>query len=288
MIGPAGPGFPYEDTPAVRARNQYLFDLIYNFVYKDVAVAHAKKLQEAGCTTWPEYFKFDDIGLTSDTFFQLCGPSFEYTDPTRDPKVKFAGTLPPKALNPQLEYPPWWTDVTSAAKAGKKVVFLAQGTLIYSPEAVLLPVIRALENEPDVIVVAVIGTRGGSLPADFQVPKNTRVLDYFPYDAVLQYADVFIFNAGYGGAGHAIGNGVPIVVLGDLGQDKQEVAARIEWSGLGLAMRLPEPETAEIRTTVRKVLDDSKFKDRALELQKESRDLDPLATIEKQILDFAA
>lgn len=229
----------------------------------------------------------DDFVLTSDVFLQMCGPGFDYPDPSRTSKIKFVGTLPPQSLSPTLEYPSWWSDVENASKAGKKVVFLAQGTLTYEPGALLLPVIRALKDEQDILLVVAIGTRGGSLPADFEVPSHTRIVDYFPYDAVLPYSDVFIFNAGYGGASHAIGHGVPIVALGATGQDKGEVAARIDYFGLGRAIRSEKPEAEEIRSTVREVLDE-KYKKKALELQKESLDLNPLAAVEEQIMKLVS
>ncbi|ETS78494.1 hypothetical protein PFICI_10556 [Pestalotiopsis fici W106-1] len=287
VTGICGPGFPYDDSPAVKARHLYMTELFRRFPFRGIAESHAKKLQEVGCTTWPEYFAMDDFVLTSDLLLQLCGPGFEYPDPTRNPKIKFAGTLPPQSLNPTLEYPSWWSDVTDASAAGKKVVFLAQGTLTYEAEALLLPVIRALQNEEDILLVVAIGSRGASLPSDFELPKHTRVIDYFPYDAVLPYADVFIFNAGYGGASHAIGHGVPIVALGTTGQDKGEVAARIDFFKLGIAIRSEKPEIGEIHSTVRKVLDNGDYKKKALELQKESLDLDPLAMIESQVRELA-
>lgn len=282
-----GPGLPFEDSPAVRARNRFILDLVHNYAYKDLAAAHTKLLQEAGCTSWPEYFNVEDLSR-SDVFLQLCGPSFDYPDPTRNAKIRFVGTLPPKILRTQLDYPSWWLELTGAAAAGKKVVFLAQGTIPYPPELLLLPTIRALSEESDLLLIVAIGQRGSSLPAGFQIPGNTRVVDYFPYDAILKHADLFIFNAGYGGAGHAIGNGVPIVVIGHLGEEKAEVAARIEWSGLGLLIRTQNPETDEIRSIVREVLNNTKYKDTALRLQKESQDLDPFASIEKQVQEFLA
>jgi UDP:flavonoid glycosyltransferase YjiC (YdhE family) len=280
-------GLPFEDSPAVRARHQCIMELLRTFVYKNTAETHTKKLQEAGCTSWPEYFSVNDMCLTSDVFLQLCGPSFEYPDSARDPKVKFVGSLPPKPPAPNTKLPGWWPDITKAAGEGKKVVFLAQGSLQHPPEALLLPTIRALADESDILLVVTIGTRGSTLPPNFPIPANTRVLDFFPYSAILEYADVFIFNAGYGGASQAIGHAVPMIIMGELGQEKPEIAARIEWSGLGLVIRSPEPEMDEIRFTVRKVLD-GKFKERALVIQKESKDLDPLSIIEKQVREFTA
>lgn len=287
VTGICGPGFPYEDSPAVQARHLYITQLLQRFAFRGIADSHAEKLREAGCTSWPEVFSMDDFVLTSDVFLQMCGPGFDYPDPSRTSKIKFVGTLPPQSLSPTLEYPSWWSDVEIASKAGKKVVFLAQGTLTYEPEALLLPVIRALKDEQDILLVVAIGTRGGSLPSDFEVPSHTRVVDYFPYDAVLPYSDVFIFNAGYGGASHAIGHGVPIVALGATGQDKGEVAARIDYFGLGRAIRSEQPEAEEIRSTVREVLDE-KYKKKALELQKESLDLNPLAAVEEQIMKLVS
>ncbi|KAI1876046.1 uncharacterized protein JN550_001542 [Neoarthrinium moseri] len=286
VTGYAGPGLPFDDTPTGRARNKYILELVHNFAYRALGDAHIQRLKETGCTSWPENFRLDDFCLTSDIFLQLCGPSFEYPDPTRSPKVRFIGTLPPKGVSPDLAYPSWWPEVTGAAGAGKQVVFVAQGTLDHAPERTLLPAIRAHQHRTDVIVVVAVGQRGGKLPDDFPVPVNTHVLDYFPYDAVLPYADVFIFNAGYGGASHAVGNGVPMVVLGELGQEKAEVAARIEYSGLGLVIRTPEPVVEEVKDAVERVLGDEKFKKKALELQKESRELDPMAQIERQIEEF--
>ncbi|KAF7534751.1 hypothetical protein G7054_g5979 [Neopestalotiopsis clavispora] len=272
VTGICGPGFPYEDSPAVKARHLYMIDLLRRFPFRGIAETHAKKLQEAGCTRWPEYFSMDDFVLTSDLFLQLCGPGFEYPDDSRDKKV-----------NIRLGGP------TSQVQQGqaKKVVFLAQGTLTYEHEALLLPVIRALQNEQDILLVVAIGSRGASLPTDFELPAHTRVIDYFPYDAVLPYSDVFIFNAGYGGASHAIGHGVPIVTLGTTGQDKGEVAARIDFFKLGISIRSEKPEIEEIHSTVRKVLDDEVYKKKAVELQKESLDLNPLAMIESQVRELA-
>ncbi|KAI0124750.1 hypothetical protein BJ170DRAFT_597609 [Xylariales sp. AK1849] len=282
-----GAGLPFEDTPAVRARNAYIYDLVHTFVYKQLADSHEMKLKDIGCTSWPDRFRFDDLCLTSDAFLQLSGPSFEYPDPARDPKVTFAGTLPPKTLDPNLAYPTWWPDITGAASEGKKVVFLAQGTLPTPYERLLIPAIRSLETLKNIIVVVALGERGGKLPDNYIVPSNSRVIDYFPYDAVLPYADVFVFNAGYGGASHAIAGGVPMVILGgSKSQDKADVSARIEWSGLGITLKTETPTGEETRDAVRTVLDEPRYKERAVALQRESQELDCLSKIRRQVEEF--
>ncbi|KAH6647059.1 hypothetical protein BKA67DRAFT_540519 [Truncatella angustata] len=90
-------------------------------------------------------------------------------------------------------------------------VLLAVGK---NAEPILLPFIRALGDGSDVLPVLLIGQRGGKLSSGFQGPENTRGFDYFPRDHILHSADLFIFNAGYGGAGHVIGDGGPIAMVG--------------------------------------------------------------------------
>ncbi|KAH8197262.1 hypothetical protein TruAng_008584 [Truncatella angustata] len=92
--------------------------------------------------------------------------------------------------------------------------FVAQGSIVFPPEPILLPFIRALGDGSDVLPVLLIGQRGGKLSSGFQGPENTRGFDYFPRDHILHSADLFIFNAGYGGAGHVIGDGGPIAMVG--------------------------------------------------------------------------
>lgn len=42
VTGSHGPGLPFEDTPATRARNQCINDLVRIFAYKQLAETHSQ------------------------------------------------------------------------------------------------------------------------------------------------------------------------------------------------------------------------------------------------------
>ena len=89
----------------------------------------------------------------------------------------------------------------------------------------IIPTMMSMKDRGDVLVVAALGKRGAKLAEDFVVPDNTRYADFIPYDEMLQYADVFVTNGGYGSVQHALGNGVPLIV-GGIGADKVDNAMR--------------------------------------------------------------
>ncbi|MFG2936646.1 glycosyltransferase [Streptomyces sp. NPDC048282] len=107
----------------------------------------------------------------------------------------------------------------------------------------------------DVLVVAATGRADG--PAEIEaagpVPANARIGGYVPFDALLPHASVLVTNGGYGGVHQALRHGVPLVVGGD-GEDKPEVAARVEWSGTGVDLRTGQPSPEAVRDAVAKVL----------------------------------
>ena len=49
----------------------------------------------------------------------------------------------------------------------------------------MIPTLRALAARDDLIVIAVLGIRDATLPEDVDIPKNAKVLDYFPYDILV-------------------------------------------------------------------------------------------------------
>ena len=68
-----------------------------------------------------------------------------------------------------------------------------------------------------------------------------------------------VTNGGYGGVQQALSHGVPLVVAGTT-EDKPEVAARVEWAGVGVNLRSSRPDETAIRAAVRRVLDDPGYR----------------------------
>lgn len=189
-----------------------------------------------------------------------------------------------QAIDLEYKYPQWWPDIISNHE--KKIVFVTQGTVANNPQELIIPTLQALASREDVIVVAALGVRGGSLPAGLTIPSNARVQDFLPYDAILEHADVFVTNCGYGSMTHAVVNGVPLVLAGEF-QDKREVSMRAERAGLGYNLRTQAPTPEQVQEGVDAVLGNAKYKETALNLMKINQEMDCFSIIEKQIVDFS-
>jgi UDP:flavonoid glycosyltransferase YjiC (YdhE family) len=201
-------------------------------------------------------FIFNAMVRVPDHYLQLSVPSFEY--PRRDlPRsFRFIGALPP-SLAPGFHEPEWWPELSS----GKPVVVVTQGTLANEDlTELIVPTMRALAGLELLLIVATARADG---PDEVRrlvgaVPANARVEGYVPFSRLLPHASVLVTNGGYGGVHVALHNAVPLVVAGDT-EDKADVCARVQWSGVGLDMRTGRPTDAAIREAVLTVLAEGRF-----------------------------
>ena len=194
-------------------------------------------------------------------FLHLAGtvPEFEY--PRRDlpPQVHFVGPL----LSPiatEFIPPVWWNDLNGS----KPVIHVTQGTVATDPEALIVPTLRALAQE-DVLIVATTAGKSSDIPPD-AIPANARIEAFIPHPKLLPNVDVMITNGGYNGVQMALAHGVPLVAAGQ-SEDKAEVCARIEWTGVGINLKTGKPTQQQIGAAVRKLLADRRYKTRAKDLQ---------------------
>jgi UDP:flavonoid glycosyltransferase YjiC (YdhE family) len=144
-------------------------------------------------------------------------------------------------------------------------VLVTQGTLADDPRELIEPTLRALADEP-VIVVA-------TTPAAVDAPANARVARFVPYAALLPHVAVLVTNGGYGGVQMALAHGVPMVVAGG-SEEKPEIAARVAWSGAGIDLKRRRPSAARVRAAVRAVLADPAYRARAAAIADEMRGYD--------------
>ncbi|KAK4108514.1 glycosyltransferase family 1 protein [Canariomyces notabilis] len=292
-VPPFGAGMPYDPTPENLAMWRSIYDSIQPQV-DDLSSYFNNIYRELGATRPMTGAMLDGIIQACDLMVMATTPSLDYPIASSNPKVRFIGGLPLKPLDPNFAYPDWWPLITanSALPASspekKKVVFVSQGTVHRDYTELLIPTLKVLSGRKDLIVIATLGARGATPPAELDVlPDNFKIVDYFPYDALLPHTDVFVSNAGYGGFMHGIMNGVPMVLAGTKA-DKAEVCQRAEWAGVGVNLRAQNPSGEAIREAVDKVLGDGKFKARALELKKENEQMNCLETFEKIVYEIAA
>ncbi|KAI0967625.1 glycosyltransferase family 1 protein [Xylaria arbuscula] len=238
-----------------------------------------------------DHLTWDINFVCHDKILQMCIPSLEYPISDWPASFGFGGTLPPKAWRtPNFVFPDWFENVReNSAKdvissERRKIVAVAQGTLALDWDNVLIPTIQGLAKREDILVIAVLCVKGATLEGRLStpVPKNTIVVDYFPYDAVIEHADVFISNGSYGVFSHCIAHGVPMVLSGHT-EDKMVVGMRGEYAGfavnLGKEQQTPEAFAKGVDT----ILTDPKFKARAMQLKAEAEEFNALDTVEREL-----
>lgn len=266
-------------------RNRALNQLADEGPMKPLADAWAEALAACGFTVTPTGSPLNAWYTAHDVSLMLCSPSLEYPLSDLPATVRFAGCLPRRGVGGGLEYPSRWPEVVGKAgkadTAGKKVVFVAQGTVSTGWRELVVSTLEALAGRADTLVVAALGAPGARL-GGVAVPANARVADYLPYDAVLPWADVLVSNAGYGSLTHAIMNDVPAVFAGE-SEDKLEVAMRAEQAGFAVNLRTQTPAPAQARDAVVRVLADSRFARRAAELRRENEAMDCLGCVERHV-----
>jgi UDP:flavonoid glycosyltransferase YjiC (YdhE family) len=95
----------------------------------------------------------------------------------------------------------------------RKVVLVTQGTVANHDFGLLIaPMLAALANEPDLLVVVTAG--GRPIDAIPGIPSNARLASYLPFEWVLPKVDVFVTNGGYGSVNQAMSLGIPLVTAG--------------------------------------------------------------------------
>jgi MGT family glycosyltransferase len=189
-------------------------------------------------------------------FLQGTVPDFEYPRTDLPDTVRFVGALVPSSPA-STPLPAWWDELDG----DRPVVLVTQGTVKVDPEHLLHPAIEALADE-DVLVVA---TTGGLDPAPILArhdADNVRLETFIPFADLLPHVDVVVTNGGYGGTQQALMHGIPVVVAG-VTEGKNEVAARVRWTGTGIDLRTDAATPGQVRTSVRTLLRDGSYRARA-------------------------
>ncbi|CZT00493.1 hypothetical protein WAI453_009303 [Rhynchosporium graminicola] len=223
----------------------------------------------------------DTVYLAPDVFLQMCIPSAEYPRSDAPAHLRFAGGIPKGSREPMKDRPSWWNEVVEN-KEKNDIIFVCQGTLALRYNELIIPTIEALKNRSKTLVIAALGKKGASLPASTPIPGNARVVDFIPFDDLLPYCAAFVTNGGYGGFQHAISSGTPIITAGE-GEDKPQVSARAEWSGMGINLRTAKPTLEAILNAVDEITSNPKYKIRAKEMEAEFASFDPMDIIVKTI-----
>jgi MGT family glycosyltransferase len=248
---PKGLGLPPATTPKQRAEYAAFARDYYEAVERPVGLRLNTVLKELGAAQTSMMLFDTSVGL-ADAFLQLSVPGFEF--PRDIPRsVHFVGA--PPIIPNQVPLPPWAHELDGS----RKVVLVTQGTVANHNFNLLIgPTLAALANEPDILVVATAGGRPvDAIPGP--LPSNARVSSFLPFEWLLPKVDVLVTNGGYGSVNQAMSFGVPLVTAG-MTEDKADVNARVAWSGVGVNLATNEPTQEALRSAVKTVLDEPRYR----------------------------
>jgi MGT family glycosyltransferase len=228
-----------------------------------------KVLAELGVAI-PGGYNANALYRLPDVFLQFGAEAFEYPMEDRPANLRFTGPILPKRKN-TMSTPAWLNKLDGS----KPVVFVTQGTLAnFDFNQLANPALLGLAEE----AVQVIVTAGGSKVDAIAAPENVIVEAYLPYEMVLPKTSVFVTNGGYNGVQQALSYGVPIVAAG-VSEDKSQVCARVSWSGVGIGLKTSTPSPEQIRDSVRQILGNPGYRERAQAIGASIAKMDALQTI---------
>ncbi|HSH05496.1 MAG TPA: nucleotide disphospho-sugar-binding domain-containing protein [Anaerolineae bacterium] len=265
---PFGLGLLPSQTPLGRLRNRFLNFTMRKIIMRDIETyVHDQLARHNLSTNFPT---FDYNTHNCDLFLQLTIPEFEYPRSDLPPHVHFVGAL--LDLTTQTyDPPPWWPELDH----DKPVILVTQGTLANDNfDELITPTIEALRHE-EVLLIVTTGGRDLTPQQQANLPANTRVASFIPYNNLLPHVDIMITNGGYGGIQYALAHGVPLIGAGDT-EDKPEHCTRIAWSGVGLNLRTGTPHPSQIKTAVHQILTDDSYRARAQAMKHAYRQRQPI------------
>lgn len=258
---PLGFGLPPRAGLLGGLRNRALNALVERVVF---AGAQRRFQQVRGDLDLPasDEFFLDYTLARSPVYLQGTIPSFEYPRSDLPGNVHSVGVLVPEAPGTGA-LPAWWPELDQ----DRPVVLVTQGTVAVEPGLLLEPALTALADL-DVLVVATTGGAPAEQVLQGRVPDNVRLADFIPFADLLPHVDVIVTNGGYGGTQQALAHGIPVLAAG-VTEGKNEVAARVAWSGAGIDLRTQSPTSAQVRAGVQTLLADERYRRRAGELAAE-------------------
>lgn len=257
---PFGLGLAPSNSPIAKLRDRFMYWMVENVVFKDQFRYNVEMSKRLGFGE-PKHSLLD-FTRGADLYLQGSTPGFEYPRSDLPQTVKFIGAFLPGA-DPNWQPPSWWHRLDG----GKPVVLLTQGTIATEYEDLILPAIRALADK-EVLVIATTGNKPTEALGLSKLPGNVIVEQFVPYAHLMPKTSLLVTNGGYGTVQIALAHGVPIAAFGAT-EEKPDVAARVQWSGVGLGYKTPRAKESQILGAVNQILGDSRFKTAAERLQQE-------------------
>lgn len=274
-LAPFGLALMPSSSAVGRLRNKLLYWLNDRVVFRAAAQRYARIRRDLQLPPLNE--TAFDFAKHAALFLHGTSPSFEYRRSDLAANVRWIGTSIPDVPS-DWQPPAWWPDLD-----GARVVLVTQGTINNDFDQLIRPAIRALANEP-LLVVVTTGSKPAEEVAIDPLPKNVRVERFIPYARLMPKVNLLVTNGGFGTVQIALSHGVPIVIFGKT-EEKPEIANRLAYCGAGLGLKVLVPTESQVRESVRRVLAHPSYRTRAQEMAKEMAGFDAPRDAAKLIED---
>lgn len=255
---PGGTGIQPHIGATGRLRNRVLNVVAQKYLLRRSHRAADTMLKALGHPKLPVFLL--DSAVLADRMIVPTVPEFEYHRSDLPEHVRFVGAVNPLPADGFVA-PPWWRELA----AERPIVHVTQGTVDNTDLSRLIePTVEALADEDVTVVV----TTGGRPVSELRhpLPSNTFAAEFIPHDLLLPSVDVMVTNGGYGAVQRALTAGVPLVVAGNT-EDKPEVAARVDWFGVGIDLHTGTPTPTMVKRAVREITGDDTYRNAARNLQ---------------------
>ena len=157
-----------------------------------------------------------------------------------------------------------------AALPSRPTVYMTLGTVFNTRSDLFATVITALRDEPVNLIVTVGRDQD---PEQFgPQPESVHVERYIPHSELLERCDVMINLAGMNSVRSAFEHGIPLVLV-PLVAEHAFNAERCAALGMALVLDAGDLRPDDVRTAVRRVLDDPTYREQALRVRGELGDM---------------
>ena len=190
---------------------------------------------------------FDVSYRSPDVVFQSGVPGFAYPRRDPNPKVRFVGALLPYRATIATPFPH-----PERLEGRRPVVLIPQGTVEKDPSKLIVPALDALKDSGALLIVTTGNGRTDELRKSYP-QDNVIIEDFVDFDYVLDRADLFICNGGYGSTLLSLTKGVPLFAAG-VQEGKNDVNAHVDYFGVGINLHAERPKPAAIRRGAARIL----------------------------------
>jgi len=189
-----------------------------------------------------------------------CAPDF--------PQFHYAGPFHDGHGRMEFDFP--WQQLT-----GEPIVYASMGTLQNGLVDIFRSITQAAIGLKELQFVLAVG--GQLDPKHFgAVPANVMVVSYAPQIEVLKRSSLCITHAGLNTVLESLSSGVPMLAL-PITNDQPGVAARIADKKVGVVMSPDQASPEHFVAAIKRVLEDSTFRDNVRRVQEAIRSTDGLS-----------